>query len=261
MEIQWSLVIFTLLTGAGGWMLVGVAANEFIKKSKKDSFAITLIALVLVIVGGFVSVTHLSHPSRIMNALSNPASGIFVEAVLVGIIAVCGIVQLILYKRKVAGAAKVFAVLSALFGVVCSFMAGESYTVMASRAAWDTLLLPLAYLATAAPMGLGLYWALACPDEENGSSVFALVSGIAGGVGAVSVAAYAMAAGIFVGDAMPYAACAIVLDVVACALGVVGAKKPGAAFAWAAVACACVAGALLRILMWVAGVGPFGFFG
>lgn len=156
MEIQWSLVVFTLLTGAGGWMLAGIAVNEFVRKSDKDPSYPVGIALALVIVGGFASVTHLSHPDRIMNALANPLSGIFTEAALVGIVVVLGAIQLVLYRREQANAAKVVAVASAVFGAALSFMAGESYTVMASRAAWDTMFLPLAYLGTAAPIGIGL---------------------------------------------------------------------------------------------------------
>lgn len=261
MEIQWPLVLFTLLTGAGGWVLAFVAANEFTGKSKKDPFKVALVGLVLVVLGGFASVLHLTHPDRIMNALSNPTSGIFVEAALVGIISVCAIVQLILYKRGIAGAAKAFAVLSGLFGVVISFMAGESYIVMNSRAAWDTVLLPLAYLGTAAPMGAGLYWALAAPDEDNGAAFSALATCVGGVLGLVLTLAYAAVAGLFGGAALGIVAGVAVLDAAVAVIGFLGKSKPTQVLAWASVALAVVAGLLLRVLMWVAGAGAYGFFG
>lgn len=261
MEIQWPLVLFTLLTGAGGWLLAFVAANEFTGKSKVDPFKVALVGLIVVVLGGFASVLHLTHPDRIMNALSNPTSGIFVEAALVGVISVCAIVQLICYKRGAAVAAKVFAVLSGLFGVVISFMAGESYIVMNSRAAWDTVLLPLAYLGTAAPMGAGLYWALAAPDKENGASFSALATAIGGVAGAVLALAYAVAAGLFGGATLGLVAAIAALDVIVAVIGFIGKSKPTAVLAWASVAVAVVAGLLLRALMWIAGAGIYGFFG
>ena len=76
-----------------------------------------------------------------MGALGHPTSGIFVEATLVALAGVCAIVYLILAKRasQSAGARKAFAVLAAVFGVLLSFMAGESY-MMGSQPAWNTVL-------------------------------------------------------------------------------------------------------------------------
>ena len=242
-------------------MLACVAINEFTGKSKKDPFVPALAALIVVIIGGFASVLHLSHPDRIMNALSHPTSGIFIEAALVGILSVCAIVQLICYKRGIKGAAKVFAVLSGVFGVIISFMAGYSYIVMASHPAWDTILLPLAYLGTAAPMGAALYWAIACPNEENGASFAALLTGLFGVVGAALAAVYCASTGLFAGDTFALGAGAAVLDAVVAVIGFAGRNKSAAGLAWTAVVVALVAGLLLRVLMWVAGGQAFAFFG
>jgi len=84
MEIQWSLVLFTALTGMGGCMFACVAVDEFLGRAKAAAFPAAVAALVIAVVGGLASVTHLSHPSRIMGALSHPTSGIFTEALLVG---------------------------------------------------------------------------------------------------------------------------------------------------------------------------------
>lgn len=72
MDIQWSLVIFTVLTGLGGWLFFFVGLNVLLGKTDKGAFAGTVAALALAIVGGCASVTHLSHPDRMLVALQHP---------------------------------------------------------------------------------------------------------------------------------------------------------------------------------------------
>ena len=67
----------------------------------------SVLALVLAVVGGIASVTHLSHPDRIMAVLSHPTAGIFLEALLIGLFIAAVAVYVILLKRDAsAGAAK-----------------------------------------------------------------------------------------------------------------------------------------------------------
>ena len=63
MDIQWSLVLFTALTGMGGWLFFFICLNVFVRKTDKGAFAGTATALALTVVGGLASVTHLSHPT------------------------------------------------------------------------------------------------------------------------------------------------------------------------------------------------------
>ncbi|MGN0039328.1 MAG: hypothetical protein ACI36Y_09415 [Coriobacteriales bacterium] len=260
MEIQWPLVAFTWLTGMGGWLLAFIAANQFTGKSKKDILKPVIVGTALVILGGFASILHLSHVERIMNALSNPTSGIFVEAVLVGIIAICGIVAVILYKREQPKGVKVFVVLAGLFGIVISFAAGESYIVMTSHAAWDTILLPVAYLGTATAMGGSLWWLLCCPDEENGYGFAALLTAVTAAVGLVTVLAYCAVGGVFGGAGLVLALVTLAFDAVALIAAAVAVRKPNASLVYVALVTALIAGFCLRTLMWVAGVGAFDFF-
>ena len=88
MDIQWPLAVFTLLTGLAGWTFFFVGLNEFTKKSKQDGFVVGIASIVLLAIGSLASVLHLSHPDRIMNALSHPTSGIFTEFVLVMLLGV-----------------------------------------------------------------------------------------------------------------------------------------------------------------------------
>ena len=106
MDIQWSLVLFTALTGLGGMMFLLICLNALLGKTDKGEFEGSIISVVLLAVGGLASVTHLSHPDRMLNALQHPTSGIFTEAVLVGLLAVCAIVFALMVKRGISGGAR-----------------------------------------------------------------------------------------------------------------------------------------------------------
>lgn len=259
-NIQWPLALFTLFTAMGGCLFLFVAVNEFTGKSKTSGFVPGIVAGVIAIIGGFCSVLHLAHVDRIMNALSHPTSGIFVEAVLVGCLVACIFVYLICLKREIQVGVKAFAALGGFFGIALSFMAGHSY-VMDAIAAWNTQLLPLGYLLTALPMGAALYWAIACKDEVSGGFMArcTLASGVLGLIGTL---AYTIAVGAFTGDALPLSIGAIVLAGVApIVIGAIGIKKPGVALAWTAFACSTVGACMYRLLMWVMYASVYGFFG
>lgn len=258
MSIQWSLVIFTLLTGAGGCLFAFIGLNEITRWSKKDTFAASIVALLLAIVGGLASVTHLSHPGRIMNALSHPASGIFIEAVLVGILCVLIIVYLVCIRRNASAAAKVLAIVGGVAGLALSFMAGHSY-IMAAQTAWATMLLPLGYLLTALATGAGLWWALLAPDAENGAPQAVLAAVVCAVLAVLGVCAFAAAAGAFsVQAAVVWGA--VVCEVLAVVLALASRAKPQPVLAWLFVAVTAVASLLFRVLMWTVGGGMYGFF-
>lgn len=223
MDIQWPLALFTLLTAMGGCLFVFVGLNEFTKKSKVDGFNPALIAIVISVVGGICSVFHLEHVERIMNALSHPTSGIFIEAVLIGCLVVCIAIYLLCLKRDQQSAVKVFAVLGIVFGIALSFMAGHSYMMIAIPT-WNTFLLPLGYLLTALPMGSTLYWALAGKDKEAGMFM-AKCTVVCGALGFVGTIAYSIASGAFVGASAVVAIFAIILSgIVPTAIGYIALK-------------------------------------
>lgn len=259
MDIQWPLAVFTLLTGAGGWLFAFVAVDEVRGGSERSGFVPGAVALGLVVAGGLASVLHLSHPDRIMNALSHPTSGVFVEAVLCGCLVACIAIYLICVKRGVRGGAKAFAVLGALFGILISFMAGHSY-LMVAREAWNTLLLPMAYLGTAVPMGAALYWALACSSKDDAPSFAAMATAVGGAVAVVTLAAYGVAVGAFGGETLVYLAASLCCSIVIIVMGALGRGKPGRLYACVAVAAAVAAGLLFRMMMWVIGSGVYNFF-
>lgn len=260
MDIQWPLVLFTLFSSMGGCLFVFVGLNEFTKKSEVSGFVPGLVAGILAIVGGLCSVFHLEHVERIMNALSRPTSGIFVEAVLIGCLVVCVAVYLICLKRNVQTGVKAFAVLGMIFGIALSFMAGHSY-IMEAVEKWSTELLPLGYLLTALPMGAGLYWALACKDEKSGKFM-AMCTLVCGALALIGTLAYAGAVDAFTGQSMMVVIGGLLLSGVApIVCGVIGLKAPKEAYGWAAFACATIGALLFRVLMWTLHTMAFGFFG
>ena len=263
MAIQWSLVIFTALTGTAGWMLACVAAAEFAGKLRKTAFPAGLAALVLLAVGGCASVTHLSHPERMLEALNHPTSGIFTEAVLVGVAAVLVIVFLVLVKREgSAGARKAFAVLAAAVGVVLSFAAGASY-MMAARETWNTVLLPFGYLATAIPAGVACYLvvAAACKetDDLGAFPTYLLAGGI---IAAVGAAAYVAVSNGPDAVLLGWVGAVVVGGIGSAACGWFLGKKPEAASTMAivALACALVGAIAYRCYMWTVATSVDNFF-
>lgn len=255
MEIQWSLVLFTALTGLGGWMFACVAADEFLGRAKEAALPASAVAFAAAVVGGLASVTHLSHPDRMLNALSHPTSGIFVEAVLVGLFCLFVAVYVVLLVRGgSAGARKAVAVVAAVFGVVLSFMAGESY-LMEARPNWDTQLLPLGYMLTAIPEGVAAYLVVVAAKAKGADvAPYGRALLVGGVLAAVGAAAYTLTAGAADGVIWGLLALAVVgAGVVPAACGAVLPKRAGSLMALAAASLVCaLAGAVAyRCIMWL----------
>jgi DMSO reductase anchor subunit len=267
MEIQWSLVLFTALTGAAGWMLACVAVAEFKGICKNSAFITTVVATVIAIVGGCASVTHLSHPERMLEALNHPTSGIFTEAVLVGITCIFAILFMIFVKRNMSATARKVAIAgAAIFGVILSFSAGASY-MMSSRAVWNTVLLPLGYLGTAVPTGIGLYMLVVALRKEEFSEYALFGKALIGGgiLAAILAGVYVgtLAAGGYDVLVLGWLLSVVVCGVCPAALGAAMQKKPESVLALAgcSVACALVGSVAFRCLMWVCTSSVANYFG
>lgn len=254
MSIQWSLVIFTALTGLAGWLFACVLISEWTGKAPRTRFVSMVSGIVLMGVGGIASVLHLAHPENTLAALSHPTSGIFIEAVLVGISALCAAIYLILFARKAADAArKAFLALSAIAGIALSFMAGSSY-VMGSCPAWNTPLLPLGYLGTAFSMGSLAYLMLVCVrGDEDDKAFFAKIALAGALLGTILSALYLFAAPGVMGAAGAWSLVAVGANVLAAICCVLAIKKPRSMTVLAATGCvlAVVAGVAYRCAMWV----------
>jgi len=253
MEIQWSLVLFTALSGAGAWLVACAGLDAFKGLAKKTVVPAVVTGIVLIIVGGIASATHLSHVDRIMAVLAHPAPGIFLEAVLLGIDVVVAVAFLVLYRR---GASE--GVLKGL-GVVA--------VAMASQLAWNTVALPLGYLGTALAAGTALWYLLCAARREEGAALsFAATETLVGAAAAlVTSLAYGLLAGIVGGDSAILFWVGVVVcgGVVPAACGVAGMKKTEGALSLAIVAVvgAFIGAVAYRVLMWTASIALMSLFG
>ncbi len=264
MEIEWPLVLFTALTGCGGWMTACIAVADLKKVAVKSALATSIVAFVMLAVGGTASVFHLAHPTRIMYALSHPTSGIFVEAALIGVCLVALGLYIVALMRKSPAPFRMACVVAAgVIGVVLSFMAGHSY-MMEAIPSWDNEFLPIGYLFTAAPSGVALYAIVCSVRKEEGvlapcciallvAGVLSIISASIYGVLYVTVDAAVM---------LLWGLCVVVGGVLPTALAALVRKKPELALPLmsAGFVCAIAGSIAYRCVMWLNGEKSADFF-
>lgn len=279
MEIQWSLVAFTTITAAAGWLAACTAADEFLDKAKKAGFIAAVAVIVLGAVGGLASVTHLSHVENIMGAFGHPTSGIFTEALLTVLLCAFGFIYALLVKREAgAGACKAAAVLMGIVGVILSFSVGMSY-MMASRPSWNTPLLPLGYLGTAIPLGVAVFMLIARKlDAQADLSTYAKGLMVGGILAAVTALAFGLSAGSAASSTAAVAMivlCVVFDGALPIVLGLklskpaqqgepegeVAANPSEFSLILVALVCTVVGAACFRILMWLAATPIADIFG
>lgn len=263
LEVQWPLVIFSLLAGSGGALAAFAGVAELTGKAKEGRFVALIVSLVLLIVGGCASVVHLALPQNVMAAATNifSFSGISMELIMLGISCVVVFVYLILLKREgMRAACKVCAVLAIVAGVVLAFVCGHGY-VIESRHYWDTELLPLAYMGSVLPVGAFAYMAIAkvkgAAAEDFKSLLPYMIAAVI--ISVLSLLAYTTFVGFDVAgrDAFTTWGCIVVcgiIGVVVCALLCIKSttKESFTALACVAVVLALVGGVGVRVLMWQA---------
>ena len=179
MEIQWPLLIFSVLLGVTSGSFVFLAVGELRGEFRDVRFAGALIALICLAVGGCVSVLHMGHPERATHLLGNLGSGLSKELFVVAIMGIVALIYLVLAKKDYPTASKVSGVLGGVIGLVLPFVAGASYLI-AARPAWDSIALPLMFLGGGLAMGMTLMCGLVLlrgADDERG---FALKLALAG---------------------------------------------------------------------------------
>lgn len=257
--IQWPLVLFTLIAGAGFGLLATAGFAQLAAEPDKKTKQIALIgAIALLGVGGLMSVFHLAHPERFMGAIANllSFSGIALELLGLAFGGVAALVFLLVASMENKTAEKVLAACSILIGVVASFLQGYAYFEVAAQPGWHQIALAFCYLFTSLAFGALAYAAIASGKAENEAGL-RLVGKAACGLAVLAVvadAAYAAGlggAGLLEGDAVLFAVLSL-----AFALATAGAaawfafKAPTLPLAVAGVL-AGVGGALcVRLLMW-----------
>ena len=265
MEIQWSLVLFTVVAGAGAWQFAAAMIEALAKKDELPGRAESIMAFVLLVVGGCLSVTHLNHVDRILEALNHPTSGIFVEAAMIGVTCALIAVYFILLVRKSSKGALVgVGLAAAIVGVVFTFACGASY-LMDARSVWCTPALPIAYGLTAAGAGCAVNLLVkAALKREGAATGFAgLLTVIGAAAGAVVSAVFVLGAGeIAAVVAGPWVVLLFVSAVLAIVCGAVAWKMPKSALVCGIVGtvCAVACAIALRVVMWLVGTPMLDFF-
>ncbi|MEF9875565.1 MAG: DmsC/YnfH family molybdoenzyme membrane anchor subunit [Gordonibacter sp.] len=182
MEVQWPLLIFSVLLGITSGSFVFLGVGELKNKFAEVRFMGALIALVFLAVGGCASVFHMGHPERATHLLGNLGSGLSMELFTVGITGLVAIVYVVLSRKDYPGARKVFGVIAAVLGLVLPVVAGMSYLI-AARPAWDSAALPLMYLGAGLAMGsllmAGLVLLRGNAKEEGGFALRLALAGVA----------------------------------------------------------------------------------
>lgn len=190
MEIQWPLLIFSVLLGVTSGSFVFLAVGELRGKFRDVRFAGALIALICLAVGGCVSVLHMGHPERATHLLGNLGSGLSKELFVVAIMGIVALIYLVLAKKDYPTASKVSGVLGGVIGLVLPFVAGASYLI-AARPAWDSIALPLMFLGAGLALGMTLMCGLVLlrgADDERGFALKLALAGVL--IMAVTTVAY-----------------------------------------------------------------------
>ncbi|BAK45719.1 DmsC/YnfH family molybdoenzyme membrane anchor subunit [Eggerthella sp. YY7918] len=283
MEVQWPLLIFSVLLGVTSGSFVFLGVGELKGKFKDVRFIGALIALICLAVGGCVSVLHMGHPERATHLLGNLGSGLSKELFIVAIMGIVALVYVILSRKDYPGVTKVFGVLGGIIGIVLPIVAGASYLV-AARPAWDSVALPLMFLGGGLAMGMllmcGLVLLKGNAAEEGG---FALKLALAGVIIMVvtslayvvwiAIAPYQeasrsierlisgdLAVAFWVGVVLVGLVAPVVLTVLACVKatkgeGNTGVANPKSLATWmfVALACSAVGAVVLRVIMYSVG--------
>ena len=191
MDIQWPLLIFSVLLGVTSGSFVFMAVGELKGMFKNVRFLGALIALICLAVGGCVSVLHMGHPERATHLLGNLGSGLSKELFVVALMGIVAFAYLILSKKDYPGASKVLGVLGGVIGLVLPFVAGASYLI-AARPAWDSVALPLMFLGAGLALGMTLMCALVLlrgdAEREGGFALKLALAGVI--IMAVTTVAY-----------------------------------------------------------------------
>jgi anaerobic dimethyl sulfoxide reductase subunit C (anchor subunit) len=189
MEIQWQLVVFTLLVclGSGTFATCGLLA--IFGKDAEIRLPALVVSLAAMVVGGFASLFHVQHWERMFNGFGHLASGITQE--IIGLALVCiAIVVYFVVSRK--GKTPKWAGWMAIIVSIIMIIAMAHSYIMPSRPLWDSPLLYVYYFANFILLG-GLTITLLCGlkgADAKLASMVALAGGALQVVGAIGYAVF-----------------------------------------------------------------------
>lgn len=186
MAVQWPLLIFSVLLGTSSGVMIFLGIGEIKGSFKKVRFPLSLIALILLAIGGCASAMHLGHIDRALYILGNVGSAFSRELFAVGFTGLMTLVYVILARKDYPAASKVFGILAAIGGLLLPLIAGASY-MMPARPAWDSFALPLMYLGTGIGMGFVLSAAYVYTKGDEADKLFSMKLATIGIIASIAV--------------------------------------------------------------------------
>ena len=276
--IQWPLVLFTLVAGAGCGLLAAAGMARFVMpQAKKTRQTVLACVLALLVIGGLMSVFHLSHPDRFMGAIVNLLSFSGIALELIGL-AVCGVVTIVFLVypcEENEGAAKAIGAIAVIAGVVAAFFHGHAYFEVSAQQGWNSISLAFCYLFTSLTAGVLIYAAFASSRDEGVGAApaktadglkfmgkVALVLGVLAVIAMIAYVAKLGGAGLLEGAVLGMGVIAIVLELAAvAAAGWFAFKGTAAPLAVGGAALGLGGGLAVRVLMWMVAVYGLNFFG
>lgn len=266
--IQWPLVLFTVISGAGYGVLAAAGVARLAGKQGASTCKTALVAaMALLGVGGLMSVFHLAHPERFMAAIANLLSFSGIALELIGLALGFAAAALFLVFASMGNQAgeKALAACSIVVGAAAAFLQGWAYFEVDAQAGWSTLALPAGYLFTSLAAGFLTYAVIAAAKKEEAAALklTGAIAAALAALAAVSVAAYAAvlgSAGLLEGAATTFAALAAILELAALGAAAWFAfKVPTPTIAVAGVLVGFGGSIALRVLMWVVASYQYNF--
>ncbi len=159
MEVQWTLVLFTMLTGLGAGAFAFVAVGEWLGWAQSVRRPGALVALAALILGGIASVFHLAHPLRAFAVLGHLGTPMGLELSFLALTLIAVAAYLAVEKTGSAAVRKAIATTGLILGTLLVLAVGATY-VLPARPAWNTWFLPLSFLISAGVLGIFTGYAL-----------------------------------------------------------------------------------------------------
>jgi len=257
MEIQWSLVLFTIFAGAGAGMLAFAGVGEFFNASKNSRLVAAICAVVLLIAGGISSLLHLGNPANVMAAATNLGSfsPISLELIFLGACVLVALVYLVLVARGVDSATKIVGVIGILVGVVFAYVSGHGYEVIAAKPAWATPTLTLSYLFSALALGGFLFLLLQVVFKDDAASIkkVGLIVLVVAALETIGYIAYGALTPLAENALIFWIGAAVIGGLIAAAAGVLIYMKNNQAMVYIGVLAVLIGGIAFRAVMWLAG--------
>lgn len=275
-KIQWPLVLFSLFAGVGGCAFAFAGVANALGEMSGVTNAVTVVAFVLVCVGGFCSVVHLATPKNAWAVVTHilSFSGISVELIMLGITCVfmvafvlCDFVAFPSIVKTACG------LIGALSGVYLAFATGHGYLI-SSKPTWNTTKLPIAYTSTSLIGGALFYLSVSSMLGASASvtSLLVVVALLCAFFNVVALMAYMGHLGpeiartnkklygygiVFCGIMMNLITTAALYVLTLCSpeLGVLF-----TAVSFVGLAFSLIGGLALRMLMWIVGAGFLSLF-